>query len=191
MVEKGGKLNKIIAICGPIGAGKGTVTKYLQEWYKAHVLNAPQLLKELCQVLNLPATRKNFQDMGVAIGSNFGGDRFLIPLLDRLPRPWPELIVYDGIRYTAQHNYLVSRPDIKYTLIAVDAPADARFERTVRRRQYRDEAAITREEFEEIARHAIEQDIPALMELAHYQLDNSGSEGELIGQLGPIIDQIT
>jgi dephospho-CoA kinase len=183
-------LSTILALCGPIGSGKGTVTEYLKQWHNAYVLNAPQLLKELCDVIDAPCGRKNYQKMAVAIGEAFGGEFLLKPLLKRLPRPWPSLVIYDGIRYLAQDTYLRSLSEIKYILVSVDAPADLRYSRVHNRLQYSDESAISRGEFDANMLHPIEHDTPKLMKLAHYHLDNSGTQDGLFEQLQPIIAQI-
>lgn len=182
-------MSTIIALCGPIGSGKGTVTEHLEQWYGAHTLNAPQLLKELCNVVDVSYGRKNYQKMAVAIGEAFGGEFLLMPLLKRLPNPWPKLVVYDGIRYLAQDTHLRLLTGIKYILVSVEASADFRYERVSKRRQYADEAVLSREEFDNNMRHPIEHDTPALMKLAHYHLNNSGTEEVLFKQLEQVIGQ--
>lgn len=182
-------MSTILALCGPIGSGKGTVRGYLEQWHNAHTLDAPQLLKELCGIIDAPLGRKSYQKMGVAIGEAFGGEFLLKPLLKRLPKPWPPLIIYDGIRYLAQDTYLRSLLEIKYILVSVEASADLRYSRVCGRKQYADETAISREEFDRNMLHPIEHDTPELMKLAHFHLDNSGTPEQLFEQLQPVISQ--
>ena len=64
----------IIGLVSKIAAGKGTVTKYLQDKYGASAYRFSTMLRDALNRLYVEINRKNMQKLSTILRQNFGED---------------------------------------------------------------------------------------------------------------------
>jgi dephospho-CoA kinase len=124
---------KIVGITGTIGAGKSLVRNILKEYFESsYVISLSTILKRR---LGRNADRKTLQDFGNELRAKFGSQILAEVAIENLPEK--ELIIIDGIRNPGEVEFLRKKFGENFKLIAVDAPIQLRFERTIKRKYER------------------------------------------------------
>ena len=91
------------------------------------------LLKEdTLKKQGIKITREIQQNLGNELRKQYGPD-ILAKIAVGFMQKDKDLLIIDGIRNPAESDFLKARFDENYRLIAVDAPQEIRFERTVKR----------------------------------------------------------
>lgn len=183
-------MQTIIGIVGPIGSGKGVLSRYFEEHFNAVIISAPVLLKEILGLINIPTTRPNLQECAEFICETYGPHVLHAALLKRYVTPETKLVVIDGVRYVAQVDYYRSLPDTKFILLAVDAPPEVCYKRACQRNQYPGEGVVSFEQFQMICHHPVESQVPYLMRIADFRIDSTGTKEALVEAARALMGQI-
>jgi dephospho-CoA kinase len=170
---------KLIGLTGTNGAGKGEVAAYFRNKNYAYV-SLSDVIRDELKRRGLEASRDNLVACGNELREKFGPDILARKATEKISGP----AVIDSIRNPQEVEYLRSLGD--FVLIAVDAPAEIRFERV--RKRGRNESASTLEEFrqkEELERRGQinGQQLEACMGLADITIINDGTLEELWHEL--------
>lgn len=183
------KVNKtmIIGLTGTNAAGKTTVLQYLQSM-GFEIYSLSDVLRDELAQLNLPPTRENLIRIGNELRQQYGA----AVLADRTKSQIRTArAVIDSIRNPAEIQSLRQSGD--FFLIAVDAPVELRYERAKHRNRLEDIETLDdfiRREDQEKSQLTTEQNIPACMAQADFEIVNTGSPEDLRKRVDDILRQI-
>lgn len=178
----------IIALTGTMGAGKGTVVKYLKskgfEYY-----TYSDILREEAKNLGYKPTRENLQKIGNMLRKDYKDMGILSKKL--LEKIKSDKVVLDGVRNIAEINALRQRKD--FYLIGIDSNQKLRFERLKNRARKGDPKTF--EEFKKIDDKENKsigsgQEIFKCLERADYLIENDGTIGELREKVDEILEKV-
>lgn len=181
----------IIGITGTLGAGKGTVVKYLEEsrWF-VH-LSARKLFEEILAKQGRPADRDQFHALANDLRGKYGADYIARALYEKaLEHHQP--VVIESLHTVAEADALHEKGN--FTLLAVDAPLEERYDRIVQRWTVTDH--VTFEKFVQQQNAELESDDPTHQNLkaciakADYVLMNTGSIDDLHANIEKILEKI-
>ena len=116
----------IIGITGTLGAGKGTVVKYLVESKGFKHLSARALFQELMEEAGLPIDRDQMVKFANELRAKHGADFVFTELFKRAQILGGDVVI-ESLRTPAEAAALKSEPD-SY-ILAVDADQRLRYER--------------------------------------------------------------
>lgn len=169
------KVTRFIGLTGTNGAGKGEVAAYLKEKGFSYI-SLSDLIREELGKRREEITRDNLIKTGNQLRKKYGSD-----ILARLAlKKVKGKTVIDSIRNPEEIKYLSQNRG--FTLLAVDAPVELRYERAKKRG--REESASTLQEFkeketEEMATTGKGQQLLNCMQLADFTIINDGSLQDL------------
>jgi dCMP deaminase len=169
----------VIGLTGTNGAGKGEVASFFVERGYTY-FSLSDVIREELQKENLAPTRDNMIKMGNNLRQQFSPDI----LARRVAKKIQGKAVIDSIRNPKEVEYF--REQGHFILLAIDAPAEIRYERVKKRG--RDESAsrlkafVAKEE-EEMGTDENSQQLLACMEMADHLIINDGSLEDLRNKL--------
>jgi dephospho-CoA kinase len=176
----------VIGLTGPNASGKGEVVTCLRAvGFIPHSLS--DVVREEAARQGLPPQREHLIRMGNALRREHGPGVLAARILPRLD----ERDVVDSIRTPAEVAVLRSLP--YFVLVAVDAPVETRFRRSLARARPGDPETLQEfvdRERQENSADPDAQQLRATFALADHVLDNSGSLGDLRSRLQTILDAI-
>lgn len=178
----------IIGLVGELGAGKGTVVKYLKEKYGAVSIRFSDMLRDVLQRLYLPVSRENLQQISTALREYFGADIMAKIVAEDVLDLNEKMIVVDGVRRFADIKYVKTNKN--FILVAVSADEKIRFERYVRRNEKEGDDKINFNDFLKMQKREADAEIPVVIKTAKYKIDNSGSLDDLFKQVDKILKEI-
>ena len=177
----------IIGLVGEKLAGKDTISEYLVSKHDAAHFRFTHILDAILEDLDMPLSRKNEIDLGLALRKVFGQHVLVNALEERVKKSWANLIVVNGIRMDELD--VVKSWGAK--IIYVNAPIEVRFERYKNRREKADDAQMSLEQFIEQEKGTTELAIPSLGKQADMRIDNTGSKEDLYKKMDEIIKKIS
>ncbi len=176
----------ILGLTGSIASGKGTVSKYLKEKYKAQTFKFSQILRAMLQRAYLPETRDNLVKISLALREAFGQDILAKIISKDVLEENNDIIVIDGIRRPADIKYL---KDIKgFKLIGIDADIKIRYERLKKRNENKDDKSKSWEDFLKDHKAETEIYIPELLKKSDHIINNNGNLEELYKKLDSLVN---
>ena len=178
---------KIFGVAGEIASGKGTVTKYIVEEYKAGSYRFSDMLRDILGRLHLEDTRENMQKLSTSIRQNYGEEIMAKVMMEDVKKDEHEIVVVEGVRRLADIKYLKELSGFK--LVYVDAGVEKRYERIVNRNENPDDRKKTFEQFQKDHEREPELQIKDLKNYADAVLDNSGEFPELYSQIDKLIKE--
>lgn len=175
---------RLIGLTGTNGSGKGTAASFFVRRGYAY-FSLSDLLREELEKAGKAATRNNLIQMGNSLRARFGADVLARRVLDRVTGP----AVIDSIRNPGEVDTL--RAQEGFILLAIDAPAEVRYQRVKSRG--REESAATLEEFihkeaEEMTTSERSQQIQTCMAMADTTIINDGTTQDLHQKLESIYE---
>lgn len=179
----------IIGIAGEIASGKDTVTKYLMDCYGAKQFRFSDPLRAILRVLHKEITRDNLTAVSTHLREAFGQDLLAHTIEREAEKAEAEIVVIDGVRRLSDIDLVKNKPD--FTLWYTEAPLKLRYERLHNRRENKDDATLTFEQFVEDHSNETERFITELKERAHYVIENTGTLEELHQKIDNIMTQVT
>ena len=182
-------MKKYIAIVGPIGAGKTTVSDILIEEFGYVRYKISQGLYDEVERRGLERTRIILQDVGDDL-RNLKGPGVLSKLaVEKLKKDGVDQskkIVFESIRNHNEILVLQEEYGDELFVISVDTPLEVRYKRAVERKGQYNEQDTTFEEFKKIAERDLgkgngenEQNVLKCMELADIEISNDGTLEDL------------
>jgi dephospho-CoA kinase len=176
-------MKKVIGLSGKIGAGKGTVSAYLNTKFGASEHRFSDVLIDILKRLHIPPERESLQKLGASLRSQLGQEVLINALEKDLSNSSSDILTVDGIRYPNEVEML--RKFDNSILIFVSAPAKVRFER-VKKRGEKGEESINFEEFMSAENRETERHLDSLEGMADYIIDNNGTLNELYANVDKI-----
>lgn len=182
---------KIIAIVGMPGSGKGTCTDYLEKAYDFPVVHFGNMVYEEVQRRGLDNIQDEIfvrNDMrekeGGAVLAKHAARK-----ADVYFNQANDTVVFDGLYSWTERKFLADKFGDRLLVIAVVAPRKERYKRILTRqdghRKYTDEQQIIAREISEI--EELEKGGP--IAFADYTIANDKSQKELIESLGLILNK--
>jgi dephospho-CoA kinase len=174
---------RLIGLTGTNSSGKGEVASFFEKKGYAY-FSLSDLIREELRKIGKEATRDNLIKMGNELREKGGHD-----ILARLVmKKVKDKSVIDSIRNPKEVEYL--RAQKSFILLAVDAPAELRYERAKKRG--REESASTLEEFikkeaEEMTDLEKGQQLHNCMKMADFLVINDGSLKDLHRRLEELL----
>ncbi|HVT01483.1 MAG TPA: AAA family ATPase [Patescibacteria group bacterium] len=119
-------MKKLIGITGPLGSGKTTASKILQN--KGYVqLIFSDVIKDEAKKRGLPTdTREILQDIGDELRNKYGNEVLAKKLLKKAVKLKINFLVVDGIRNIGELNYIKKRGGF---IIGINSSLENRFKR--------------------------------------------------------------
>ena len=179
----------IIGLTGKNAAGKGTVGELLRQ-KSFYYYSLSDVLRERLQAVGQPPTRDNLFRLGNELRAQYGPQVLAQTIIERL-QPDRNYVV-DSFRHPAEVEWFRRHPP--FTLVAVEAPSDLRFERLRARRREGDpatlEAFIEAERREEASENSAQQQLLQTAAMADYTLVNDGAPEALGEKVHALLRQI-
>ena len=183
----------IIGVCGRIGAGKETLTKFLRD--KGFVyLESSKALKEELGREGRQVTRESMQDKGDELRKKYGVGAVMIILLDKTRKEPEKNYIFDSLRNTGEAEFLRKERE-DFILIGVDASREIRFKRMLKRGKESDPK--TWEEFLKVDERdnfdtsdPMGQQTGKLLEICDYVVVNEGDLQEGLKKVEEIWSEI-
>jgi len=176
----------IIGLTGRNASGKTTAGRWFVEARGFGMDSLSDAIRYWLQERGQPISREALIEGGRTLRREGGPGVLAERLLARIPEGANHVI--DSIRTPGEVAALRARPD--FILLAIDAPAEARFERLLARGRAGDAetyaAFRTQEEAELISADAAGQALVATAALADHHIDNGGSQDALYAALASL-----
>jgi dephospho-CoA kinase len=179
----------ILGFVGHIASGKDVCKKYIMEKHGANSHRYSTALRDILNRLYLPINRENMQNLSLDLRTRFGGDLLAQVIIEDIARDEHQIIIVDGIRRLDDIKSL-SEKFSDFHIIALEAAAEIRYERMVKRNENVGDAEKTFEQFLADDQKEAELEIPTVMAAAEYRLNNDSSLPELYVQIDTILKKI-
>ncbi len=180
----------IIGITGTDGAGKGTVVEYLKESGFRHYSSREFIVAEI-ERQGLIVTRNQMRLTANELRKQHGNEFVVQQAYEKAQAEGVTNAVIESVRALAEAKYLKAQGGV---LLAVDAEQKLRYQRVQERRSVSDQVT-----FVDFCEHeALEKNDPdphgmqkaAVIEMADYTIDNSGSLAELEDQVDTFLQSL-
>lgn len=178
----------IIGLCGRIASGKGTACEFLRAKQTTEIVMFSQSLRDILNRLHLEMNRENFQKLSKILRENFSQDILAKVVSYDADNSSADLVLVDGVRRPKDIEYLRALPN--FFLISISADQTLRWQRMRQRRQNKDDAEKTLEQFKIDDEAESETLIDEVGETADFQIDNNGDLESLYQQLDVIMTKI-
>lgn len=178
----------IIGFVGQIASGKDVCKKYIMEKHGASGHRYSTMLRDILNRLYLPMTRENIQNLSTDLRSRFGEDTMARVIAEDIKNDQHEIVIVEGIRRLADIVSLKDFPN--FYLISLEAETQIRYERLVKRNENAGDSEKTYQQFLTDEKKETELQIPEVMAIAKYRIDNNGSFDDLYAQIDKIITDI-
>ena len=173
----------IIGITGTLGAGKGTVAKYLVDHKGFKYFSARAFFIEEVERRGLPVNRDTITEVANDLRAKYGTGHFTEQALARLGGQTGDAVI-ESIRTPGEAAYLKSKGTL---LWAVDADINIRYERAVLRGSETDKVSFEKfkadEEREMTSTDPNKQNLAAVRAMADVVFTNNGTQEELFAQV--------
>ncbi len=178
--------HNIVIICGPSGAGKGTVCDYLAQKMKGLIWRPSDLTREVLREFALPDTRENLSKIMHVLRNRFTQDIYVYAAKEFIDKNTGTFIIFDGIRKI--HFIQKLREYIPCTLVYIDALTQLRYERMTERWDKSWESEMSYEQFLSDENLESEKENNAIRELADIVIENNGTKEELFEKIDAFLE---
>lgn len=178
----------ILGFVGRIASGKGTVCDYLIEKHNASCYRFSTIIRNVCDNLGLDLTRENLQNLSTILRANLGQDVFAKAIAKDVKADNSRIVCIDGIRLMQDIEHLKKLDN--FHLIEVIAVERLRFDRLRSRRQNKDDADKTFEQFQKDQQQESDREIPMVAAYAEKFIYNNGAFGELENRIEALLREL-
>lgn len=179
-------MSLVLGVIGERSSGKDTLSDYLVEKYGAFAISHSKILDEILDILDLPISRRNEIDLGMALRAPFGEGVIAQALRKRVLKETNEVIVIQSIRFPHEVENVRS---LNGHLIFIEAPLELRYNRA-RKRQEKADDKITFEQFQAMQQEPTEIGIAALKKDAKFVINNDGALEHLYQQIDEVMHKL-
>ncbi len=187
-------MKKVIGLTGTIGAGKFLVKEFLASNYSCYQVTLSSVIRGELERKKMGFNRATLQDMGDELRKKYGTHILAKLAIEYLPRD-KDLIIIDGIRNPGEGEWLKKNFGDQFVWIGVDAPAEIRCERVIKRASFRDPK--TPEEFAGMDKRdrgegepPWGQQVAKCLEQCDYKITNDGDVAKLHAELMGIMQKV-
>ena len=181
----------IIGITGTIGAGKGTVVEHLVKEKGFRHYSARNLISDEVTKLGLPLNRDSMTAVANQLRTEHGADYIARELFKQAKLNGVPSII-ESIRTVGEIEAL--RHEEHFTLLAVDAPIELRYQRIVKRNSSTDHIDFEKFQAEEMREMSSldlhKQNLSACIARANFTIQNTGNIAELERQVDEMLRAI-
>jgi len=168
----------VIGLVGESGVGKGTFTQAVKkvlskQGIKTETVRFSDLLKEILDLLFIPATRINLQDLAIILKNHWGLDVLPNAISQRIKKSKAKIIFLEGLRWQKDEELLRSFENS--ILIYITAPAKTRYDRMLARNEKIGESTMSWAQFLKESKKPNELMISEIGSRADLKLVNTGS----------------
>lgn len=182
-------MNKLIlCFVGQIASGKEVVKKYLEAEYGAKSLRFSSILRDALDCLGIEDNRDNIIKLSTWSRETFGNDLLAKTIAKKAEEIDNNLVIIDGARRIDDLVYL--KENKNFYLIAIEAKAELRFERSVLRNENPGDAQKSYQDFLKDQKKETEITIPATMATANFSIDNNRDLHHLYRQIDNILQEL-
>lgn len=179
----------IIGITGLSASGKDTVADYLKQKGFAY-FSLSDIVRKFCREKGRETTRENLINAANFLRQNYGHNYLATQILEKIKNQQLVKAVVVSIRHPEEVRTL--KADRSFMLMNIVAPIEMRFART-QKRQGRPE---DRDNFAEFKAHEDQertgsgagQQLDAVIAMADYEIENSGTVRELNNKIDSLIN---
>ena len=175
----------IIGLTGSKCAGKGTAAVYSKQRYGGIVYSMSTPLTDIARRLHMENTRVNLIAIVTGLRQQFGEDVLAKTLHEDVRADVPHLGIIDGIRMPSEVELFSTLPG--FQLWYVDAPVEARYQRSLKRGEKVGESSMTFEQFNAEEEAVTEQQIRGLRERATVYIDNVNTMEEFMSRIDTLL----
>ena len=163
----------VVGISGPIAAGKTTLADLLAAEGFAYT-RFSLVIDEILSERGLELTRSNRQKIGAELNQTGRQRELAARTVERVAGK--DRIVVDGLRFAADHSYLVERFGLNFIHLFVDADAETRECRFQLRGKA--EGAAGRASYKSASSSEVEREVSTLRDLTHHAILNEAGKQE-------------
>jgi dephospho-CoA kinase len=178
----------VIGIAGNIGSGKGAVTKYLTEKYKAQQMRYSKILADILERLHLDYNRDNLNAIAEGLRNIFGEDILSQVLENDIREVEAEVVVFDGIRKKKELDYFKDKTE-NFFFIFIEVPFEIVAQRIAKRQEKTDDQEQTVETLKARQQQASDKDVPTLKQYADFVINNEGNLKNTYKQIDEIMNK--
>jgi dephospho-CoA kinase len=180
----------VIGLIGEKGAGKGTVSDYLKDKYKAVHYGTSKILRRTLEDLRLPVTRDNLIKLALVLKEGYGSSVIIDSLIQDMEKNGSDIIIADGIRMHGDVEPFRKKYGDNFYLVYVTADINIRYARTKSRMEKDGEDKTTLQQFLEEEGKLTEISIHEIGKQADFKLDNGGTPEDLKKQVDEMMGKI-
>ncbi len=177
----------IVALTGEKLGGKDTVAEYLVNKYGAFHVRHSHILDDILRLLDMPISRRNEIDLGMALRRVFGEGTLNPGLRKRVKESQKDFVVINGFRF---QDELTNVKELGAKTIYITAPEELRYQRFLKRQEKADDARQTLEQFRQQEQEPTEVGIPALGAQSDFKIENTGTLEELYDKVDVIVKSL-
>jgi dephospho-CoA kinase len=186
---------KVVGLTGTMGSGKESVKKLLMKRFSSYHVTLSDVIRGEVEKKRGMMSRELLQNMGNEMRQKYGNHILALVAIEYLPRD-RDIIIVDGIRNPGEAEYLKKKFGEDFSLIAVDAPTETRFQRLQGRKDPKDPQTL--EEFKKAdARDRGQgeppygQQVGACVKMADLKITNDGTFQQLQQRVVEATQKIT
>lgn len=179
----------VVGVTGRIGAGKDTISEYLEEGYGFEEMVMGDIAREFAKEEGLEPTRKNLHKIAKKQIGKHGPDFFSKKIVESIKDSDSDKFVVNGVRRPQELPPLEGSFGDGFSLVLVSADPEIRFRRLKRRGRPGD--PDTWEEFKEQDRREVEKfRMDDVFEKADIFIENNGTFGDLYSDLDGLVSEL-
>jgi len=169
---------KVIGLIGTIGAGKDTVSDYIQEKYGYNVITMGDIVRGIAKERGVEANRENLTNIQKEHIEKFGDNFFINKVIETIKSNNWEKSIINGIRRPMDSKISKGEFGDDMKLVLVDADLKIRFNRLQNRGRVGDPK--TMEEFHRQEQSEFERfDFKKTLDSVDHTIENNGSLEDL------------
>jgi len=180
----------IIGLTGKNASGKGEAAEYLKKkGFEHHSLS--DALREEAAAKGIEPTRDNLINLGNQLRKEFGAEYLAKKINKKIQASHLEDFVVDSIRNP--HEIEELRKNRDFVLLAIDAPAELRFERLLKRGRLGDAATLEefkKQEERENLKNDSNQQMDKCISMADKSIINDGALEQFHRKINELIKSI-
>lgn len=164
----------IVGITGRLASGKGRMTQEILKRYDAEYIKFSNSLRDLLDLYLIPQSRDNIDQLSTFLRRTYGEDVLARAVEKKALASPHDVVIIDGIRRKTDFDCF--KKNLYFSLVYIDVKPEIRFERSRNRNENVGDANLSYEQFLAQDSGEPQQEIESLKSVAHYVIDNNGSE---------------